>query len=255
MDNFIGSIWKQNCGDSLRVIEQTNMKNGTNFYYRCQFLDYPCEVLTFKQKIQNGNVANYLYPSLYNKGYLGIGKYNFSNNRNICEKWRDILRRCYDNKRESYKNYGAKGVTVCESWFCCQNFASWYEENSKWNVNNYILNIDKDILANINHSESKVYSPETCLLIPEDLNTFLIGDGLMTGLQKRENGNYRVNISFEGIKRGLGTYKDIFEAKQVYAREKYKIWLDWINKFNLPSELKKILLQYNFSWYWLKDNK
>ena len=196
-----------------------------------------------------------MYPSVYGKGYLGIGKYNFSNSENICGKWRDILRRCYDNKRENYKNYGEKGVIVCENWLCCQNFAAWYEENSSWNINNYPLELDKDILCNIQHLEQKFYSPETCLLIPGDLNTFLIGDGLMTGLQKRKSGNYRVRVQWNDIRKELGTYKDIFEAKKIYAQEKYKIWVNWINKFNLPSELKKILLQYDFSWYWLKDNK
>ena len=37
MDNFIGSIWKQNCGDYLKVLEKSNIKSGTNFYYNCQF--------------------------------------------------------------------------------------------------------------------------------------------------------------------------------------------------------------------------
>jgi hypothetical protein len=30
--------------------------------------------------------------------------------------WREIRRRCYDPKRRSYKDYGGRGITMCDHW-------------------------------------------------------------------------------------------------------------------------------------------
>lgn len=30
--------------------------------------------------------------------------------------WQDMKTRCYNPKHESYKNYGGRGITVCEEW-------------------------------------------------------------------------------------------------------------------------------------------
>jgi hypothetical protein len=32
--------------------------------------------------------------------------------------WRNMLLRCYDSKNKDYKNYGARGITVCNRWRC-----------------------------------------------------------------------------------------------------------------------------------------
>lgn len=66
--------------------------------------------------------------------------------------WRNMIQRCYNSKAKSYPWYGAKGVTVCDSWrkdFYV--FAEWalshgYEKN---------LTIDRvDV--------TKGYSPDNC---------------------------------------------------------------------------------------------
>lgn len=36
--------------------------------------------------------------------------------------WRTMIARCTDPKRDSYKYYGAKGVTVCDRWKTFKNF-------------------------------------------------------------------------------------------------------------------------------------
>jgi len=30
--------------------------------------------------------------------------------------WRDMKRRCYNKKSENYRNYGGRGIVVCEEW-------------------------------------------------------------------------------------------------------------------------------------------
>ena len=235
-NSVINKVFPQNCGDTLKIINHYK-----DYYYKCQFLNYPCEVIARKDKILKGSVMNYLIPSVYGKGYLGIGNYKRKEYKNIYTIWILILARCYGTNNPQYKNYGAKGVTVCNEWLNFQNFAAWYEEHY---IEGYEL--DKDVLANISYSESKIYSPETCLLIPSGLNAYLAGDNLKSGVQER-NGKFRVRIHIHK-EVNLGTYSTFCEAKQIYAKEKYKCWLEEIEKYTLSQELKDILLKYDFSW-------
>ena len=39
--------------------------------------------------------------------------------------WENIIQRCTNSKAPNFKNYGAKGVTVCQSW---RDFASFYAD-------------------------------------------------------------------------------------------------------------------------------
>ena len=59
-EDFVGNIYKQNCGDSLLVLEKTDKKGKTNhnFLFRCKFLNYPCEILALKYTILKGLVFN-----------------------------------------------------------------------------------------------------------------------------------------------------------------------------------------------------
>ena len=57
-EDFIGHIFPQNCGDSLKVISKSDKKQGSNYFYRCQFQKYPCEVLALKTSILLNKVNN-----------------------------------------------------------------------------------------------------------------------------------------------------------------------------------------------------
>lgn len=52
--------------------------------------------------------------------------------------WQDMKRRCYSESDVSYKNYGARGIAVCDEWrYSYENFKKWayangYDENAPY---------------------------------------------------------------------------------------------------------------------------
>lgn len=76
--------------------------------------------------------------------------------------WHQMKARCYNIKNISYKNYGAKGVTVCDEWrndFL--SFYNWAIENG-WQKG---LQIDKDKKANALGINPIIYSPQYCSIV------------------------------------------------------------------------------------------
>ena len=60
-------------------------------------------------------------------------------------------------------------MTVCEEWLYYPNFVDWVhsQENFNFWASDKNTQIDKDILSD---AKSKIYSPETCLLVPKCIN-------------------------------------------------------------------------------------
>lgn len=96
------------------------------------------------------------------------------NNRRVCCKayqtWRGMLQRAYSTVwHKRYPTY--IGVTVCDEWHRFSNFKKWYDIN---HVDGWQL--DKDIITN-----SKMYSPSSCIFVPGWLNKFIIDSGAIRG--------------------------------------------------------------------------
>lgn len=59
--DLIGKIWKQNCGDSLLVIEKSSIQEKGDkgeFLFRCLFQKYPYEIFALKRRIFEGSIIN-----------------------------------------------------------------------------------------------------------------------------------------------------------------------------------------------------
>ena len=116
-----------------------------------------------------GVCKNPYYPSVYGVGMLGI-KYSSKENGKATKEyrtWLNILKRCFDERTKD-KNPTYKDVTCCEEWLLYENFYEWLHEQE--NFNKWLKNdewaIDKDILIKGN----KVYSPNACCLVPQNVN-------------------------------------------------------------------------------------
>lgn len=233
----------------LEIIEEVKnnipIKKYNTQIFKIKFLETGTIKEVSWQDIRRGKVSDYNLKSICGVACLGEGKYK-SDDRNYL-RWKALINRCYNIKDNKYSSYGKKGIKVCEEWKNFQNFAKWIEENNKYNID---IALDKDVIANINHLEGKIYSPETCLLIPHNINGFLAGDGVTCGVSRVFKG-WKANLSYEGQKYNLGIFKDWKDAKIAYSNKKQECWEDLLNKSDISEELKEILLQYDFSWYWL----
>lgn len=78
--------------------------------------------------------------------------------------WSSLKIRCYDPDANNYKNYGGRGVTICDEWR--KNFKAFFD----WCISNGWqkgLELDKDVKGN-----GLLYSPQTCCFLnkKENLN-------------------------------------------------------------------------------------
>lgn len=64
--------------------------------------------------------------------------------------WMAMKRRCYDMKRLEYKNYGARGIGVCEEWR--ESFENFYRDMGKRPNNTSLDRIDNE----------RNYAPDNC---------------------------------------------------------------------------------------------
>jgi hypothetical protein len=163
-------------------------------------------------------IDNLLCPSVYNKGYLGIGNYTVSlkgKHTKIYKTWKGMLERCYSSAFH-LNNPSYEDCFVCEEWLNFQNFAKWFEEN-------YIegFELDKDILVKGNRE----YGPNTCCFVSFYINTLILkckksrGD-LPIGVHKHgSNFRTRLNIGNKQIKQ-LGTYSTPEKAFDAYKTAK-----------------------------------
>ena len=127
-------------------------------------------------------------------------------------RWCAVLDRCF-NPISLTKQPTYIGCSVCEEWLTFSNFKSWMEQQ-EWEGKD----LDKDLLV----YKNKIYSPETCVFIPEEINSFLT---------KRQNhrGNYPLGV------------RDHYRDKKFYARISDSITgkMTHLGSFITPEEAHK----------------
>ena len=63
----------------------------------------------------------------HNPGNTKHGAY--ARNPALCGTWSTMIHRCEDSKRTKYRDYGGRGIKVCEEWHNPNNFIDWAENN------------------------------------------------------------------------------------------------------------------------------
>ena len=87
------------------------------------------------------------------KGNKNAVKHGLSNTR-LHKIWHSMYCRCYYKSTNQYKNYGGRGIKVCEEWKHIQGFINFYN----WAINNgYKETLTLDRIDN-----NKGYCPSNC---------------------------------------------------------------------------------------------
>lgn len=167
-ESRVGNVAVNSTGNQMEIVHY-----GSSSDIWVRFLDnYGATVHTTYSNFQKGQVKNPYYPSVCGVGFIGQGPH-----KTKCDGkhttpymiWATLLQRCYSSKWAKMFPAYYESATVCEEWKNYQNFASWYEAN-KYSVPAR-LHLDKDILF----PNNTIYSPETCLLVPQRLNMLFCG--------------------------------------------------------------------------------
>ncbi len=154
-----------------------------------------------KYNTKKGTIRDVYKRTCHGVGYLGDGNYRRSATK-AGMYWQFMMNRCYDGKYKldhpTYEN-----CLVCEEWHNFQNFAEWCVAQRGYGYSGF--NLDKDLLVKGN----KIYSPETCSLIPQEINKAITKQtmfkaGLPIGVSTREDlgGKFmaRLSTSSSGVR-------------------------------------------------------
>ena len=186
--------------------------------------EYKGIVHTQYKSFVKGNVKNPYYPMMLGVGMLG-SKYPSKINDITTKEyqaWKGMIYRCFDEKTKS-RNLTYQDAVCCKEWLCFENFYEWLhsQENfEKWDNDKWT--IDKDILVKGN----KIYSPETCCLVPNNINALFInknnyrGDLPIGVKRSHESFIARCSNPITGKREYLGSHSTPFYAFLAY--KKYK---------------------------------
>ena len=186
---------------------------------------------------------------LYGVGY-GISDIYVDGKRSRCfQVWKEMLRRCYSESfHEKYPTY--IGCEVCVEWHDFRVFREWYEENY-YEIEGQRMDLDKDILVKGN----KIYSPSTCVFVPQVINVLFTKRNSKRGQYPigvsfdKKNNKYQANCHVRGKAKKLGRYRTVEQAFSVYKQAKEeeikRIADEYIEL--IPSNLYQAMYNYEVS--------
>lgn len=245
-EEYISKTFVTNEGYEVVVVDYLNNKE-IKVEFKNGYTTW-CELVALKK----GRVKNPYHPSVFGVGYVGVGDYNVSINEKITlnyQFWSGVIERSNDDKFK-IKNPTYKDVTNCKDWFNFQNFAKWCEENY-YEVEGEVMHLDKDILCKGN----KIYSPETCVFVPQTINQFF---------NKRQNlrGELPIGVTYKSgddskfvarcgnpitkKREYLGVFDTPIKAFDAYKKRKEEVAKELATHYKevIPSKLYYALLNY-----------
>lgn len=215
---FLNKIFIQNEGFSLKVLEEIKQKSK-NKLFRCQFLEFPCEVIKRKEEILTGQVRNPNCPWKNKTKLHNFIKSNFNKKPTISEL-ASLL-----NKTYSYISQIINKFNLQED--LCSNKTQGEEDIYKFIQSIY----SKEINCNswiLKDKEIDIYLP--------DLKIGFEFNGIYWHSQEFKDKNYHLNKLKLANSKGIKLYF-IWEDEWEYNKKEIKQWI------------KDILLRGNSSLY------
>jgi len=180
-----------------------------------------CASLTFSLE----KTSSHNCPTVCGVGINDSDSAIYANGRNTVtyNRWMAMLNRCYSSvQRVKLPTY--EGCTVVQPWL-------YFSEFEKWMLTQDYLGkqLDKDILL----PDNKIYGPDTCVFVSQDLNKLLLDSraarhnyplGVTYSKKWR---NYIARVSRQNFRMYLGVFPTPLLAHQAWQRAKADIIADF----------------------------
>ena len=224
----VGKVFKSlNSGD-FKIVKYNNKTNVV-----IQFLKTGYETTVRLTNIRNGYVKDPYLPSVYGVGILGT-KYLASINGVQTKEyklWCCMLVRCYSNTyKKKYPTY--EGCEVSDNFKSYEYFYEWCQKQIGFNNEGWHL--DKDLLIKGN----KVYSENTCVFLPNEINSLLTrrealrGEHLIGVCWCKRDKVFRAQVNKnKGKQKNLGSFNTELEAFNAYKIAKETFVKEQANKW------------------------
>ena len=243
----VGETVMQNCGELAFIVEYVDSQNITVQFKKTSEL-----VKTSYECFTRGGVKSHFTPSVFGVGIKGLEPIVDENGKRLDSYncWTDMLKRCYSAKYQK-KHPSYIGCCVSEGWIYYHNFKKWYEANY-YKISNKTSHLDKDILIKGN----KVYSKDTCVFVPNFINTLFTKNQNNRGelpigvYYYKTNKKYKAHLSVfkdgKKTRKHLGYFDTADEAFEAYkkAKEDYIKEIADEYKDKIPVELYKSMYTY-----------
>ena len=224
----VGKVCKSlNSGD-FKVLKYNNKKN-----IEIEFLKTGYRKVAEMKEVRNGSIKDPYSPSVCGVGIVGTKYPSRVNGVHTKEYdlWTGMLQRCYsDTIKKKQPTY--EGCEVSDNFKSYEYFYEWCQ--NQIGFSNKGWHLDKDLLIKGN----KVYSENTCVFIPAEINSLLVKSTSLRG--KHLIGVYWSNTSKsfiaqvrknKGKPEYLGLFNTEIEAfnaykntKEVFVKEQAKKW-------------------------------
>lgn len=175
--------------------------------YECQYCGKGWEVLVY-------SITSTCTKSCGCLG--GVTTHGLESNR-FYSTWNNMSKRCTNTSHKDYKNYGGRGITVCEEWLDITTFVAWCEATQPNTEGLSLDRIDND----------KGYSPDNCTWSSRTMQNInqrmkvTNTSGYNGIIWNKKNSNWKAVIGINTKKVYIGTFLTIEEAVQ--ARDNYII--------------------------------
>lgn len=220
----IGMTNKNTQGCVMKVVDYINSS-----HVKIEFQDDYHEIVNCTwNNFLFGTIKNHYAPYVCGIGMVGAKYPTTINGKRTKEytAWNSMLTRCYTKSISNGENWYHRyeDVEVCDKWLLFENFYEWL--HSQENFDKWIMldrrAVDKDILIKGN----KIYSPETCTLVPERVNALFVksdktrGKHLIGATYKTRDNVFEAQCNVGGKEMYIGRFKDEYSAFLAY--KKYK---------------------------------
>ena len=230
----VGKVCKSKSSGDFKILKYNDRAN-----VEIQFLNTGFKTVARLNHIRNGKVKDPYAHSVCGVGVLGT-RYPSSEygvHTKEYKLWCSMLTRCYSDifkkQRPTYE-----GCEVSESFKSYEYFYEWC--NKQIGFNNKDWQMDKDLLVKGN----KVYSENTCVFIPSEINSLLInctasrGKHLIGVYWSKTANAFVARVSRnKGCSEHLGLFNTEIEAfnaykqaKENYIKEQAEKWKDKIDE-------------------------